>query len=227
MNDFATGDLIAIDPSVVKPGAALFRGGKLIAAERVRLDADLKELPFAGRCGRVAEAIVRWGIALEMHPRTLVYELPRFYSARAGKTKGDQNDLRGLIAVSAEVAGILRMAAARRDEVLSVLAFEPAEWTGQILQGDDGGPLGVPARVEDQVQAVRRGVRGRGSEPRRGGRRRARAVRDGQAQAQARKSRGRLMRHSMLVCLAPQARAIVSLEHLRPSARWGHDDEAL
>lgn len=147
MNNFAVGDLLALDPSFVKPGVALFRGGKLIAAERVKIDPDYKSMPFAERCGRVASDIIRWGIAHKMRPRTYAYELPQFYSERDGKTVGDPNDLRGLIAIGAEIAGTLRLAMAGYDISLVVHSPTPAEWAGQIPKATTGDPWASPRGV--------------------------------------------------------------------------------
>jgi hypothetical protein len=147
MNDYATGELFALDPSLVKPGAALFRGGKLVAAERVKIDADLKSLPFGERCMRVAESLMRWGMGHNMNPRTLVYELPQFYDSRAGKSKGNPNDLRGLIATANAMAGMLSFAMAARDISLVVLAVEPDEWAGQVPKATTGDPWASPRGV--------------------------------------------------------------------------------
>lgn len=144
MNDLATGELLALDPSVVKPGAALFRGGRLVQAERVKIDPTFKDLPFGDRCLRVASAVMRWGIALDMCPRTFVYELPRWYDSRAGKTKGDPNDLRGLIGVASALAGQLSLAVAMRDVTLTILSPEPAEWIGQLPKSTTGDPWASP-----------------------------------------------------------------------------------
>src|SRR5512139_3353095 len=93
VNEYAGGDLFAVDPSVNNPGVALFRGGVLVSAERVKIDPEYASLEIGERCQRVASAIIRWGMAFEMEPRTLVFEWPQSYY---GKGKGSQNDLFGL-----------------------------------------------------------------------------------------------------------------------------------
>src|SRR4029077_11664595 len=83
------GDLLAVDPSLNGPGAALFRGGVLLSAERVPVDPDWAKLAIGDRAARVADAILRWGMAREMAPRALVYERPQVYTNK--KSKGDPN----------------------------------------------------------------------------------------------------------------------------------------
>ena len=161
MNDFACGELLALDPGLNKPGVALFRGGKLVAAERVKIDPEYKDMPFAERCGRVAADILRWGAGHDMNPRTFAYELPQFYDSRKRKTKGDPNDLRCLIAIAHDVAGALRLLQLARGVSLTVLAFEPSQWTGNVPKATTGDPWSSPRgqRVgsrlsHDEAQAV-------------------------------------------------------------------------
>lgn len=140
-NDYWCGDLFAVDPSVSSPGVALFRGGKLVSAERVKLDPELKDLPLGERCQRVASALIRWGMAFDMEPRTYVFEWPRSYY---GKGKGDQNDLFGLVGVGMAIAGQLGLALAARQVALTIHTPTPADWTGQVPKAKTGDPWDSP-----------------------------------------------------------------------------------
>jgi hypothetical protein len=149
--DRAIGDLLAADPSVNSPGAALFRGGVLLTAERVKVEKSWAKLDRGERASRVASAIIRWGIAYNMEPRFLVYEWPQVYVA--SKSKGDPNDLISLAAVGAELAGQLSIALIQRDICLVRLTPTPAEWIGQIPKSKTGDPWDSPrgARIKSRL----------------------------------------------------------------------------
>lgn len=132
------GDLLAIDPSIVKTGVALFRAGKLVSAERVRFDKDWASLDIGLRACRCADAVMRWGMARDMSPRTLVYELPQVYTA--SKSKGDPNDLIKTALVAANLTGMIRYAMAGRDISMNILAPHPSDWIGQIPKKVAAGP---------------------------------------------------------------------------------------
>jgi hypothetical protein len=141
LNEYACGDLFAVDPSVNNPGVALFRGGVLISAERVKIDPEYSKLEIGERCQRVASAIIRWGMAFDMEPRTLVFEWPQSYF---GKGKGSQNDLFGLAGVGMAVAGQLAMALAARHLAITIHTPTPAEWAGQVPKSTSGDPFVSP-----------------------------------------------------------------------------------
>lgn len=129
------GDLLAVDPAINNPGAALFRGGVLVSAERVKIDAEAKELPILARATRVGADIVRWAMARNAEPKFLVVEFPQIYRAthqRAAKQGADPNDLLALAAVAGAIAGILQIALVPRDIAVEVLDRTPAEWAGQL-----------------------------------------------------------------------------------------------
>lgn len=140
-NEYWCGDLFAVDPSVNNPGVALFRGGVLIAAERVKIDPEYASLEIGERCQRVASAIIRWGMAFDMEPRSLVFEWPQSYY---GKGKGSQNDLFGLAGVGMSVAGQLGVALAPRHIALTIRTPTPAEWAGQVPKNTTGDPFASP-----------------------------------------------------------------------------------
>ncbi len=148
-----TGDLLAVDPSIRSPGAALFRSGLLIAAERVKVDASAN-LSRGERCARVASAIIRWAIAYNAEPRTLVYEWPQWYAA--SKSKGDPNDLAGLVGVGAEIGGQLSIALVPRNICLVRVTPTPSEWIGQLPKSTKGDPWDSPrgARIKSRLTAA-------------------------------------------------------------------------
>lgn len=150
MNDYACGDLFAVDPSINNPGVALFRGGVLVSAERVKVDPEYASLPIGERCQRVASAVIRWGMAFDMEPRTLVFEWPQSYY---GKGKGSQNDLFGLVGVGMAVAGQLGLALASRHIALTIHTPTPAEWAGQVPKSTTGDPWASPrgARIKSRL----------------------------------------------------------------------------
>jgi hypothetical protein len=137
MNEYACGDLFAVDPSVNNPGVALFRGGLLVSAERVKIDPAYASLEIGERCQRVASTLIRWGMAFDMEPRTLVFEWPQSYY---GKGKGSQNDLFGLVGVGMAVAGQLGIALIARQISLSIHTPTPAQWAGQVPKNTSGDP---------------------------------------------------------------------------------------
>jgi hypothetical protein len=140
MNERAIGDLFAVDPSLNAPGVAWLRAGRVIAADRIRVDADWKELPIGERCQRVAAEINRWGSTYG-DPRWLVFEWPQAYY---GKDKVDKNDLFGLAGVAMGVAGQLAVALAHRDLSLQVLSPTPKDWAGQLPKSKTGDAWNSP-----------------------------------------------------------------------------------
>jgi hypothetical protein len=142
------GDLLAIDPSVRSPGAALFRHGVLIACDRVKIDAEIHALEGGARWLRVAQEITSWYadiIAFQgaAHLCTVIYECPQWYAE--GKGKGDPNQLAGVVGVGQSVAVLMHercvAAEVHGPEILSPL---PAEWTGQLPKATSGNPWKSP-----------------------------------------------------------------------------------
>lgn len=138
------GDLLTFDPGAEHPAAALFRGGVLLSAERVKLDPDWAGLPPLARAVRIAEASLRWAVGRAdcVEPRVLVCEHPQVY--RASKSKGDPNDLILLATINGALAGALAMAVAKRDVGLVLLSPTPAEWAGQLPKATTGDPWRSP-----------------------------------------------------------------------------------
>ena len=133
------GDLLAVDPGAAHPAAALFRGGKLIAAERVVLE-EMTKLSPLDRSVRIAHAVLRWVVGREGRPRYLVCEWPQVY--RPGKGKGDPNDLILIAGIAGSIAGALAMAVAigAEERSLVVSSPTPGEWAGQVPKSTTGDP---------------------------------------------------------------------------------------
>jgi hypothetical protein len=136
------GELLAFDPGAIHPAAALFRGGSLVRAERIRFSTDVAELAPTARAVAIASAAIRWVMGHEAEPRVLVCEHPQVY--RAGKGRGDPNDLLLLASINGALAGALSLAVAQRDVGLVVLSPTPAEWIGQLPKVTVGDAWGSP-----------------------------------------------------------------------------------
>lgn len=130
--------LLAVDCSLVTPGAALFVDGVLRRAARVRIKGAPEDR--ADRCRYVAQDIRAWARAIQHHiaPQhdmsELVLEWPQIY--RASKSKGDPNDLIGIAGVAAALAALLPSARVRSPT--------PAEWIGQVPKSTSGDPWSSP-----------------------------------------------------------------------------------
>ena len=134
-------DLLAIDPSVRSPGAALFRDGVLLFAGKVKVSRMEHESEGA-RWQYVAECIVRWSTEHDCWcPTKIAYERPQIYTA--AKSKGDPNDLIALAAIGAAV-----VAWYCSDRILpqgfSIVTPTPAEWAGQIPKATKGNAMNSP-----------------------------------------------------------------------------------
>ncbi len=148
--------ILAVDPGLNNPAAAIFRFGKLVAASRVKLPAAWKKLDVAERCRLIAGRVHEWASANGVDEAAMVraYELelagdlagaetlrqargvvrltieyPQIYPA--GKQKGDPNDLLPLVGVAMCLAGRLD---------IPVQSFKPREWIGQVPKTETGDP---------------------------------------------------------------------------------------
>jgi hypothetical protein len=131
--------LLAIDPGMRSPGAALFvlepiqsvAEYRLAAATKIEIPAELAELDDGKRWLEVATRIHSWAskyLGGGQRVDTLVYEKPQFYQRKDGGSKGDPNKLAGVLAVACSLAGRLSC----HTPNLKVCTYTPAEWIGQI-----------------------------------------------------------------------------------------------
>lgn len=137
--------LLAVDPGVRKPAAALFSSaGVLQCAQRVRVPDAYHALPRGERDRQVAKLVVAWyrasvppygapGWGTSAWPTPLlVIEYPQWY--RASRSKGDPNDLGPLVGVGVGVGAILDA---------QIVAYLPAEWC-KLPKSDTGDPWASP-----------------------------------------------------------------------------------
>jgi hypothetical protein len=127
--------LLAVDPSVRSVGVALFVGRALRAAVRVQAE-PVEGEEVGERWLRVADLVVAPNARL-LWPSTVIYECPQIY--RAQRSKGDPNQLLGLVGVGASIAALCRARGPVR-----VLTPTPAEWCGQVAKATTGSAKASP-----------------------------------------------------------------------------------
>lgn len=132
--------LLALDPSVASPGAALFMGGRLLVAGRVRVTKRAYQSDGERWLG-VAQDILDFA---EVHGayviediETIVFERPQIY--RATKSKGDPNQLIGLAGIAMALVGLCKGCSP-----LKILSPTPDEWTGQVEKDTKGSAKDSP-----------------------------------------------------------------------------------
>ena len=157
------GDVIALDPGLLHPAAALARDGVILRAGRVLVPGKLTKakLPIGQRCLEVARLcyaqLARWAeeagagptSSRPFRPSAFITEWPQIY--RREKSKGDPNDLIPLAGIGMALAAMLGV------EVASPV---PADWTGRIPKAETGDPWASPrgAKVARRLSAAERAV---------------------------------------------------------------------
>lgn len=136
-----TADLLAVDPSIVSPGVALFRDGVLHAVARIRVP-HFPRLNVAERSLATADAIAEICTSWGGQPNTVAFEWPQIYTA--AKSKGDPNDLIAMAAVDGALTAVLHLACIMRGVQLRVLCYKPAEWIGQLPKATRGKASASP-----------------------------------------------------------------------------------
>lgn len=130
-------NLIAFDPGLHNPALAVFQGGVLVYASRIKVPSSLKstKLAMGARCvGVAAEAFkALQNISLE-GPVTFVTEWPKVY--RGSKAKGDPADLLPLAGTGTALATLL----AQRYPGLEIVTPIPFEWIGNLPKATTGDP---------------------------------------------------------------------------------------
>jgi hypothetical protein len=121
------GDLLALDPSLVSCGVALFRDTVLIATARIIV-------PYGASHGHralaAADTIVNWTVSQRAKIVVVAHEWPQIYAG--SKSKANPNNLIGMAAVDGAVDCAFAFIAAQRGEQLELRTFLPAEWAGQL-----------------------------------------------------------------------------------------------
>lgn len=149
-------DLLALDPSLVSCGVALFRDSVLIAAAQIRVPEGASH---GHRALAAADAIVNWTITQRAKVVTVAHEWPQIYAA--SKSKADPNSLIGMAAVDGAVGCAFAFIAAQRGEQLDLRTFLPAEWAGQVTKDTHKGKywssprgLRIKSRLTDAEWAL-------------------------------------------------------------------------
>lgn len=131
--------ILAIDPGIRSPGAALLRRGVVVAAARIRIPRSLHSGELGHRAHEVGRLIMEWAGAIEasgpdlsLRDVDVVYEWPQIY--RASRSKGNPNDLLKTLATGAAACAMLA------GLVGSVTTPTPAEWAGQTKKATEGDP---------------------------------------------------------------------------------------
>lgn len=133
--------VLALDPGIVHPAAALFEDKQLVLASRVKLPKDLTKLPRAARCLAVAKVLLCWLPQTKIVRLDYVFEWPQKYAG--SKSKGDPADLFPLAGVGMALAGLLD----GRVDDLHVHDYLPREWAGNTSKATSGDPLASPRGV--------------------------------------------------------------------------------
>lgn len=125
--------LLAVDPGLRYPAAAVFAGGKLVRASRVKLPPSLSRfrgvrgLDEGEHCRQVAELVCAWAVEhLGALPELVVSEYPQVYP---DEFKKDPNDLLPLAGIGVAVGARL---------CVRVVSPRPREWIGSIPKSKSG-----------------------------------------------------------------------------------------
>lgn len=131
--------LIAFDPGLHNPALAVFQGGVLVYASRVKVPTALKstKLSMGTRCVGVAQEalkVLQAKFPDLQGPVTLVVEWPKVY--RGTKAKGDPADLLPLAGTGIALASLLTT----RYPGLEIFTPIPFDWTGNLPKATKGDP---------------------------------------------------------------------------------------
>lgn len=139
---------LSLDPGLTHPATALWTGGRLLCASRIRVNKEWSEECLGERCRLIGRAIHEWVLSKNFHPELLLVEWPQVY--RASRSDGDPNDLPPMAGVDMALAGRLDV---------PVKSYTPSEWIGQIKKTTKGdarlSPRGklIWAALDDQERA--------------------------------------------------------------------------
>jgi hypothetical protein len=123
-------DLLAVDPGINSPGAALFRNGVLVAAADVVVPDLGAGVSHGQRALAAADAIVSWVVRQGATVSIVAHEWPQIYAG--SKSRANPNNLIGMAAVDGAVDCAFAFIAAHRGEQLELRTYLPAEWAGQL-----------------------------------------------------------------------------------------------
>lgn len=135
------GLLVAVDPSIVSAGVAVFHDGELCAAACLREKADGRDV--VSRAVSIARRVERF-VGGDQIDAKLVVEWPQVY--QRGRSKGDPNALTPLAAVAGACAALLPTAEPH--------AIRPRDWKGQIPKPKGKASYIVETRSRAALTAV-------------------------------------------------------------------------
>lgn len=136
---YREGDLLAIDPSIISPGVALFRDRVLVAADRLVVKATGN---LAYRSLTCADRIAQWVNARSDGPDAIAYEWPQIY---ARDTPSTANSIVTMASVALAVTAACALGARARCKVpLDIGCYRPAEIWGQLPKAKSGSALRSP-----------------------------------------------------------------------------------
>lgn len=139
-------NLLAVDPGLRYPAAAIAVDGVLVRASRVKIPGANHKVERGQRCLNVAKLIYDWARKDLTPIHELVTEWPRTYA----RMKGDPADLFPLAGVGMALAGML---------MVPVSAPTAPEWIGNIGKTTTGDPLASPRaqRIWSRLSEVEKG----------------------------------------------------------------------
>ena len=127
--------LLALDPSIVSCGVALFRDGRLCAATTIKQGKGAASLSAITRCVVMSQRVAEWALDNALDPIIeLCAEWPVIYAPGKGKPAPSKG-LPGLSGVATGVAALI----ARQHPTLKTSCYTPREWTqGTKKEGPNG-----------------------------------------------------------------------------------------
>ncbi len=119
---------LAIDPGLHSPGIALMTDDRIIRTVHLGPERDILD-SVGARCLDIARQIADWTFRVVCDRVELIFEWPQHYDARAGKTKGNPNNLTPLAGIGMAVAGIMQERGILLGDPVTPM---PAQWIGQL-----------------------------------------------------------------------------------------------
>ena len=146
--------VLAIDPGLANPAAALFVDGALIAASRVKASTNTKQ-DIGMRGIIIANAIVHWYADVIPNPAIKLVFVQEWIRTYPGAKAKPSKNLFPLTGVAMATAGMLYDKAHEFD----VKSYEPRIWSGGLPKSTTGDPLKAPRgfRVWGRLNAVEQG----------------------------------------------------------------------
>lgn len=119
---------LAVDPGLHSPGAVIGANDQIVRTARFTPERDIL-CSQGARCLDIADQIVQWALKIVSGPVEFIFEWPQQYDSRAGKTKGNPNNLTPLAGIGMAIAGKLHTHSALLGDPVTPM---PAQWIGQI-----------------------------------------------------------------------------------------------